>query len=98
MDSDGDYDDAGPDDTLGPSESLDSVDVLVPVEAVADARELLNASPEDDESLDERLAAEEPDVLPPPDPEVQADRRTLGQIDGTPEDGDSFYTVVDSDE
>lgn len=29
------------------------VDVLVPVEAVADARELLNASPEDDESLDD---------------------------------------------
>lgn len=98
MDSDGDYDDAGPDDTLGPSESLDSDEVrnddgdivVDPPDRWIDA--------EDDESLDERLAAEEPDVLPPPDPEVQADRRTLGQIDGTPEDGDSFYTVVDNDE
>ncbi len=25
-------------------------------------------------------------------------RRNLGQIDGTPEDGDSFFTVVDDDE
>ena len=95
MDSDGDYDDAGPDNTLGPSESLDSDEVrnddgdivVDPPDRWIDA--------EDDESLDERLAAEEPDVLPPADPPVQTDRRTLGQIDGTPEDGDSLFPVVE---
>ena len=54
---------------------------------------------EEDETLDEKLAAEVPDVLPPGAPdEVRPDRRTRGQIDGTPEDGESFYTVLDDDE
>ena len=98
MDRNGDYDDPGPDNTLGPSESLDSDEVR------NDDGDIVVDPPdqwieaEDDESLDERLAAEVPDVLPPGDPEVRTDRRTRGQIDGTPEDGDSFFTVVDDDE
>ena len=32
-----------------------------------------------------------------PEPERPA-RRHSGQIDGTPEDGDSFYQIVDDDE
>jgi len=97
--SNGDYDDAGPDNTLGPSESLDSEEVRNDDgDTVVDPpEEWIEA--EEDESLDERLAAEEPDVLPTDAPEeVRPDRRTSGQIDGTPEDGDSFYTVVDGDE
>ncbi|MEW5810661.1 MAG: hypothetical protein AB1925_14525 [Actinomycetota bacterium] len=98
MDRSGDYDDAGPDDTLGPSESLDSDEVRNDDgDAVVDPPdEWIEA--EDDESLDERLAAEEPDVLPPAEPEVRPDRRNLGQIDGTPEDGESFYTVLDEND
>jgi hypothetical protein len=70
----------------------------------------------DDESLDERLAAEIPDGSPEDPPASQSpdaedgaivmvsddelDRidpanhgRASGQIDGTPEDGDSFYNI-----
>jgi hypothetical protein len=95
-----DYDDDGPDNTLGPSESLDSDDVRNDDgDTVVDPpEEWIEA--EEHESLDERLADEEPDVSPddpvfgePPRPE----RRNLGQIDGTPEDGDSFYDVVDEE-
>lgn len=96
MDSDGDYDDAGPDNTLGPSESLDSDEVRNDDgDSVVDPPdEWIEA--EEDETLDEKLAAEVPDVLPAGAPdEVRPDRRTLGQIDGTPEDGESFYTVLD---
>jgi hypothetical protein len=98
-DGGGDRDDEGPDNTLGPSESLDSDevrnndgDVVVdPPQEWIDARE--------DATLDEKLAAEVPDVPPPSRPEdVRPSQRTFGQIDGTPEDGDSFYTVVDSDD
>jgi len=97
--SNGDYDDEGPDNTLSPSESLDSDEVRNDDgDTVVDPpEEWIEA--EDDESLDERLAAEEPDVVPNESPEdVRPDRRTYGQIDGTPEDGDSFYTVVDGEE
>jgi|SRR5512135_1551756 hypothetical protein len=107
----------GPDDTLSPAESLDSDDVrnddgddvVDPPESWID--------PRDDESLDERLAAEEPDTSadgPPPDLSklddgisskefavkeadvvdgviVEDSRVSRGQIDGTPEDGDSFF-------
>lgn len=48
----------------------------------------------DDESLDERLS--EPisdDDLDHLDPEQRG--RDRGQIDGTPEDGDSFFDVVE---
>ncbi|CAA0101655.1 Uncharacterised protein [Mycolicibacterium vanbaalenii] len=98
-DMDGDRDDAGPDGTLGPSESLDSDEVRNnDGDTVVDPPdEWIDA--EEDETLDERLAAEVPDVLPRG--EFQDERpthRTSGQIDGTPEDGDSLYSVVDEDE
>jgi hypothetical protein len=102
---------------LTPEEALDSDEVrnddgdevVDPPEKWIDAR--------DDESLDERLADEEPDVKPSDidlrdaddtvretesisdhaldhlDPEQHG--RVRGQIDGTPEDGDSFYDVVE---
>ncbi|MBX7431096.1 hypothetical protein JDV09_03075 [Mycobacterium sp. Y57] len=94
-----DYDDGGPDNTLGPSESLDSDEVrnddgdivVDPPDEWIDA--------EEGQTLDERLAAEVPDVLSPAEPSRAAtDRHTLGQIDGTPEDGDSFYTVAEGDD
>ncbi|QRZ06641.1 hypothetical protein JN086_27400 [Mycolicibacterium austroafricanum] len=96
---DGDYDDPGPDDTLSPSETLDSDEVrnddgdivVDPPDRWLDAQE--------DRTLDEKLAAEVPDVAPggaPPD--SRPTRRTGGQVDGAPEDGDSFYNVVDDDE
>ena len=71
----------------------------------------------DNESLDERLSEEAPEVSPEsidprdadegsPDVESMSDTdldhldpeqhgRDHGQIDGTPEDGDSFFVVVD---
>ncbi len=103
---------------LTPEEALDSDEVrnddgdevVDPPERWIDAGE--------DESLDERLAEEEPDVTPddvdPRDADDSAGRETVseaddvidridpeqrgrerGQIDGTPEDGDSFYDVVE---
>jgi len=94
-----DYDDPGPDNTLGPSESLDSDEVR------NDDGDIVVDPPDrwievhEDSTLDEKLAAEEPDELPPgaPEPERPA-RRHSGQIDGAPEDGDSFYQIVDDDE
>lgn len=49
------------------------------------------------ESLDDKLAAEQPDIGPAPGPE-EADRAITGgrhraQVSGSPEDGDSFYNV-----
>jgi hypothetical protein len=90
-----DYDDPGPDNTLSPSESLDSDEVrnddgdivVDPPDRWIDA--------EEDQTLDERLAAEEPDVLPPGTGEERPTRRHRGQIDGAPEDGSSFYNVID---
>jgi hypothetical protein len=90
------------DDMLDPSESLDSDEVrnddgdevVDPPDAWIEA--------EEHESLDEKLAAEisdeardqvvsEDNDLDRIDPSVYG--RTSGQIDGTPEDGDSFYNV-----
>jgi hypothetical protein len=90
------------DDMLDPSESLDSDEVrnddgdevVDPPDAWIEA--------EEHESLDEKLAAEisdeardqvvsEDNDLDRIDPSVHG--RTSGQIDGTPEDGDSFYNV-----
>ena len=99
----GDYDDAGPDNTLGPSESLDSDEVRNDDgDIVVDPPDQWIEAEEDD-TLDEKLAAEVPDVTPDIGAGQEADdyqpgRRTAGQIDGTPEDGDSFYTVADDDE
>ncbi|MCV7194403.1 hypothetical protein H7I02_16650 [Mycolicibacterium brumae] len=93
-----DIDDDGPDQTLNPSESLDSDEVR------NDDGDIVVDPPErwipveEDQTLDERLAAEEPDVLPPGDPEARPSRAHRGQIDGTPEDGESFYSVIDGDE
>jgi hypothetical protein len=102
---------------LTPEEALDSDEVrnddgdevVDPPEKWIDAGE--------DETLDERLSEEEPDVSPDdvdlrdaddatsdtesmPDDEVdhldpEQRGRERGQIDGTPEDGDSFYDVVE---
>ena len=103
---------------LTPEEALDSDEVrnndgdetVDPPERWIDARE--------DESLDDRLADEEPDVSPDDidlrdadddtareTESVSGDRldeidteqhgRDRGQIDGTPEDGDSFFNVVE---
>jgi hypothetical protein len=94
----GDYDDPGPDNTLGPSESLDSDEVRNDDgDTVVDPPERWIEIKEG-HTLDEKLAAEEPDVLVPggPAPERPA-RRHYGQIDGTPEDGDSFYEIVDDE-
>lgn len=109
--------DTSDDNPLTPEEALDSDEVrnddgdevVDPPERWIDARE--------DESLDERLADEEPDIGPSDidlrdaddkvretqamsddaldriDPEQHG--RERGQIDGTPEDGDSFYDVVE---
>jgi hypothetical protein len=53
---------------------------------------------DDNTSLDEKLAAEVPDGLERPVGEDLADvvptGRDGGRIDGTPEDGDSFFDVV----
>jgi hypothetical protein len=105
------------DDPLTPEEALDSDEVrnddgdevVDPPERWIDAGE--------DETLDERLAEEEPDVTPAdvdprdaddfaadavsePDDVVdhlnpEQHGRTQGQIDGTPEDGESFFDVVE---
>lgn len=117
--------DTSDDNPLTPEEALDSDEVrnddgdevVDPPARWIDARE--------DETLDERLADEEPDVSPSDwghlplagddirdaddkvrqtesmsddaldriDPEQHG--RERGQIDGTPEDGDSFYDVVE---
>ena len=64
-----DYDDPGPDNTLGPSESLDSDEVR------NDDGDIVVDPPDrwievhEDQTLDEKLAAEEPDELPPGAPE-----------------------------
>ena len=111
----------GPDNTLSPEESLDSDEVRN-----NDGDEVVDPpdswlEPREDQSLDERLASEEPDIsvdtplsdaASMPDgissPEfgfkeadvvdgviVQDSRVNRGQVDGTPEDGDSFFPVVD---
>lgn len=111
----------GPDDTLSPAESLDSDDVRND-----DGDEVVDPpdawlEPELDESLDERLASEEPDTsadtplsdaATTPDGVASAEfgtkeadvvdgvivedsRVSRGQVDGAPEDGDSFFPVVE---
>jgi hypothetical protein len=95
-----DYDDDGPDNTLGPSESMDSDDVRNnDGDTVVDPPEEW-IEVEEHESLGERLDDEEPDVSaddPVTGEAPRPERRDLGQIDGTPEDGESFYDVVDEE-
>ncbi|HZQ32420.1 MAG TPA: hypothetical protein VFB19_11870 [Mycobacterium sp.] len=120
-DSADDPDLGGPDDTLSPAESLDSDDVRNDDgDDVVDPPDTW-LEPELDESLDERLASEEPDTsvdtplsdaANTPDGVASAEfgvkeadvvdgvivedsRVSRGQVDGTPEDGDSFFDVVE---
>lgn len=102
---------------LTPQEALDSDEVRNDDgdEVVDPPERWIEA--DEDETLDERLAEEEPDVTPDDidlrdaddtvretesmpndaldrlDPEQHG--RERGQIDGTPEDGESFYDVVE---
>jgi hypothetical protein len=102
----------GPDDTLSPSESTDSDelrnddgDIVVdpPDDWSAANRPGMTAREErEGESLDDRLAAEEPDtgvdaVAGSPGDESPS-RVHRGQVDGAPEDGESLYNVVDGRE
>jgi hypothetical protein len=88
-----DYDDLGPDNTLGPSESLDSDDVRNDDgDIVVDAPSRWIPA-ENHLSLEKRLAAEEPEFGYTERPPLQP-RRHRGQISGSPNDGQSFYTVA----
>jgi len=98
--------DTGPGDTLDPSESTDSDEVrnddgdtvVDPPEGWTEADKFGMTAREEreGESLDQRLAEEEPDVSPDVEPpDVTPGRAHRGQIDGTPEDGDSLFEVVD---
>ncbi|OBF43692.1 hypothetical protein A5787_14580 [Mycobacterium sp. 852002-50816_SCH5313054-b] len=108
----GDFpDEGGPGDTLSASEGTDSDElrnddgdiVVDPPEDWSEANRFGMTAREEreGESLDDRLAEEEPDVSD--DAAVGAGasddggpgRVDRGQIDGTPEDGDSLYEVVD---
>jgi hypothetical protein len=113
-------DTGGSDDTLRPMEALDSDDVrnddgdevVDPPESWAAADRI--AEEPEGESLDEKLAAEQPEpsgdgggaVTVDDETELRADDeldhidpenhgRDEGQIDGTPEDGDSIFPIVE---
>lgn len=92
------------DDTLNPSESTDSDavrnddgDIVVdPPDhwSEADKFGITAREAEEGESLDDEVAAEEPDVLSHEATDLDLPRRAhRGQIDGTPEDGDSLFNV-----
>jgi hypothetical protein len=97
------------DDTLSPSESTDSDEVrnddgdivVDPPDDWSEANRFGMTAREEreGESLDARLAEEEPDVAPEdvlPEPGPLAERPARvhrGQIDGAPEDGDSLFNV-----
>jgi hypothetical protein len=92
------------DDTLSPEESTDSDEVrnddgdivVDPPDdwSEADKFGMTAREAEEGESLDDKLSAEEPDVLPDAGPPAERPARVhRGQIDGTPEDGDSLFNV-----
>jgi hypothetical protein len=94
----------GPGDTLNPSEATDSDEVrnddgdivVDPPDdwSEADKFGMTPREEQEGESLDDRLAAEEPDVLNDQDvDEERPSRAHRGQIDGTPEDGESLFNV-----
>jgi hypothetical protein len=98
----------GPDDTLDPSESTDSDElrnddgdiVVDPPDdwSEADKFGMTAREEREGESLDARLAAEEPEVTEGSVASGEAARPARahrGQVDGTPEDGSSLFTVVD---
>lgn len=106
MDSSNDT--GGPDDTLRPTEALDSDDVrnddgdeVVDPPDGWSGVDKYREEP-DGESLDEKLAAEEPDTAAPApratdvDHVVPGDTGTdAGQVSGTPEDGESLFPIVE---
>lgn len=89
------------DDTLDPSESTDSDEVrnddgdtvVNPPDDWSEANKFGMTAREEreGESLDDRLAEEEPDVLSDAGPEERPARAHRGQISGAPEDGDSLF-------
>jgi hypothetical protein len=92
------------DDTLSPSESTDSDEVrnddgdivVDPPDDWSEANKFGMTEREEleGESLEYKLAAEEPDVAPEPGPAAERPARVhRGQIGGTPEDGDSLFNV-----
>jgi hypothetical protein len=100
----------GPGDTMNAGEGTDSDElrnddgdiVVDPPEDWSEANRFGMTAREEreGESLDDRLAAEEPDVSDAAARSSGPDRRPprrahRGQIDGTPKDGDSLYDVVD---
>lgn len=108
----GDFpEEGGPDDTLNPSEGTDSDElrnddgdiVVDPPEGWSEANRFGMTAREEreGESLEDRLAEEEPDVSADAISGADASgdggpgRAHHGQIDGAPEDGDSLYDVVD---
>lgn len=108
----GDFpDEGGPGETLSASEGTDSDElrnddgdiVVDPPEDWSEANRFGMTAREEreGESLDDRLAEEEPDVSADAtlgdgaSDDGGPGRAHRGQIDGTPEDGDSLYDVVD---
>lgn len=95
----------GPGDTLNPSESTDSDEVrnddgdivVDPPDnwSGADRFGMTEREEREGESLDDRLAAEQPDVVTGSFDDEPPSRAHRGQIDGTPEDGGSLFDVVD---
>jgi hypothetical protein len=94
------------DDTLNPSESTDSDEVrnddgdivVDPPDdwSEADKFGMTAREAQQGESLDDRLAAEEPDVLNGEGADEDLPRGAhRGQIDGTPEDGESLFDVTE---
>ena len=90
------------DDTLSPSESTDSDEVrsddgdsvVDPPEdwSEADKFGMTAREEREGESLDDRLAEEEPDVFNEANPDTERPARAhRGQISGAPEDGDSLF-------
>ena len=106
MATDDSPDEGGPGDTLNQSESTDSDEVrnddgdivVDPPDnwSGADKFGMTAREEQEGEPLDDRLAAEEPDVLAASTPDQELPGRAhRGQIDGAPEDGDSLFGVVD---
>ncbi|OBK88615.1 hypothetical protein A5649_15355 [Mycolicibacter heraklionensis] len=97
-DSDSAATDTTQDDTLPPSEATDSDELRNDDgdAAVSPPDEWQAADSETaHESLDAKLAAEQPDAAGPdhdPDEAVPGGRHRA-QVSGSPEDGDSFFTV-----
>ncbi|WIM86911.1 hypothetical protein PT015_18820 [Candidatus Mycobacterium wuenschmannii] len=89
------------DDTLRPSEATDADEVrnddgdtvVTPPDDWSEANKFGVTAREEreGESLDQRLAEEEPDVLEDAGPDERPAHQHHGQISGTPEDGESLF-------